>query len=657
MKPAQCAWLLSLLGALPQCLSAPHTSYDLELLESWAPPRDTYAPDGFEIEDLVEENLDGDPEFDDLRDEDPDVILREEYSPFNADQTVLDEPPTDEEPFDEPVITASSLTCSSNGGSGFYIGQSQVIVPKIQNTGGNNWEKVVVETADLGQWNLSFVKGWGCSGSGKKMRCEQRNMPPNAVRTPSGMIKLGKYGGSTISLPITLTAYTNGRVSHRDDCKMNWNVRQPLAYTQSQPGKFYQPRRFTLAALPSAEGERQRLQQQFKWTDFQPTGYYLNPSSPLSVHVSGASDSGPKPQLVVGTPALVHPDYNKEQIPGQLTELPALKNGMNNVVSTFGGIIYVRYSYSPSEQRPNPVTVTLEGGAAQPFPFFREGITTDDQWKTMLSITDIPFAEHAGKRITITGLASHVKVYADKGQKQQELLDTYGEIIDAENAISALRPAIRNPRDQPSPLRPIVVETQDGVNPTSFHYRAAIPVYAREQIWWQPKTRTSWMMYHELGHQRQHSSTWSWRAMMEVTVNIYSLAALRHFSPPGYRPVKEWNDAKQYLAKADSQKDFDKAGFYISLVMFEQVRVVFGDRLYHALHTLSRRTPDQGSDSDKKHFFMVKVAQLTNQNLTEYFTKWGLKPEQRTIDEMGKLPRPSEDYTKRPVYGAKQRGN
>ncbi|PYI35380.1 hypothetical protein BP00DRAFT_442898 [Aspergillus indologenus CBS 114.80] len=42
----------------------------------------------------------------------------------------------------------------------------------------------------------------------------------------------------------------------------------------------------------------------------------------------------------------------------------------------------------------------------------------------------------------------------------------------------------------------------------------------------------------------------------------------------------------------------------------------------------------------------------SGEDLTDYFTRWGLRPEPRSVAEMKKHPKPTEDYTKRPVYGA-----
>lgn len=426
-----------------------------------------------------------------------------------------------------------------------------------------------------------------------------------------------------------------------------------LVYKQGNISAFLHPRSIAVSALPVAEDERTRLKQWFSWADFHPTGFYLNPNQTLTVRVSGLNTSGPKPQIVVGTPALVHPEDHTQGMPASLQASKPLNNGDNSVSDPLGGIMYIRYTFKKGQNPPPPVNVTIgEGDAAQPFPLFRDGVTTNSQWATMLRVTNVPFAELVGERVIVTGLAKSAKVYADKSQDQSELLATYKNMISAQDSISGLS---LNATDlnKPSILRPMVVQTKNSSNPNSSSFRAAIP--DPEDMWWKPQLQKSWMVYHELGHQRQHRDTWSWGSLSEVTVNIYSLAARRLVPDIPSKEIthgttQEWDAAKKYLAQGPEQKDFEKAEAFVRLVMFEQLRVLFGDAFYHQLHTNSRMGQKQDNDADRKHYFMTQSAEISKKNLTDFFTKWGLKPEERTVKEMSKQQNPTEDLTTRPVY-------
>ncbi|OJJ38809.1 hypothetical protein ASPWEDRAFT_57412 [Aspergillus wentii DTO 134E9] len=612
MRPLHYAALHLLAGV---CLGAPRVTesvFDLDVDDPWESL--TRADSSLESDFLCDSAGIEDQHL--LSDEE-DALLADDSYPAN--NLIF------QDPHQVPIIRPSSP---------FYpLAESKVSV-QIRGIPKGKAKKVILETPDLGQWNLSVTaRAPNCPETkpgSTKLRCQWDSY--YYTRWTQFTLQLGEYSDSKIDIPITLKTYVGDTVDTTKG-RIQWTVRHPKAYKQTEPDKFPQPRTLVVNALPSAESEKKRLRQWFNWADFQPTGFYLNPNTPLKVLCSSQHKSGPQPQLLIGTPALGDPDSDRESRPNSLEELPPLKGGLNIVSSPIGGIIYVRYT-SDSDTWPRPDFIHLSGDAAQPIPFFIEGQTTERQWKQMLDLTT---------------------KYADKGQDQQSLLDTHAEIIYAQNKMSGLSFDASDPRDRASELRPMVVETKRG-NPNAYTYRAAMPPTYDDSIWWVPRVRTSWGMWHEYGHQRQHVPTWSWSGLAEVTVNIYSLAAMRHFDPNAHQDVKYWNEAKKYLAEPDSKKDFDNGAFegynklYVKLVMFEQLRVVFGDPFYHRLHQVSRRTSDQ-PQADRKHFFMTTASEVTEVDLSEYFIKWGLKPEKRSLDSMKKHRKPSEDYTKRPVFG------
>ncbi|KAK2600046.1 hypothetical protein QQS21_005210 [Conoideocrella luteorostrata] len=458
-----------------------------------------------------------------------------------------------------------------------------------------------------------------------------------------------------VSFVLPFVAAWPASVTAREE---DWSVQtSEHVYSQTELSQFPQSRVITVFPYIQAKKERIRLNQWFKWADFQPTGFYLNPESYLQVSVSGLRDAGPRVELLVGTPGLVDPENLNKNMESGLQRRP-IQNGNNFIKTNKGGIIYVRYSLMHDQDIAPPVNITLGGGdAAQPFPFFQQGKTTNAQWRDMLRVTKVPFAELAGERVIVTGLAATAGVYAERGQDQNGLLDTYADIVTAQDLISGIHADASDWRDKPSPLRPMIVQSNKNDNPNAWHYRAAITAELYDDIWWQPKLRRSWIVWHELGHHRQHVDTFSWNAVQEVTVNIYALAASRTFpTVPGEVPehgtVEEWDNARKYLGQTEAAKLFDDADHFTMLAMFEQLRVVFGgDSFYHRLHVRSRAASKLVTNADKKHFFMTQAAEIATVDLTSYFTKWGLKPDERTVNEMSKQPKPAEDYTTRPIWG------
>ncbi|PYH89049.1 hypothetical protein BO71DRAFT_453699 [Aspergillus ellipticus CBS 707.79] len=486
-----------------------------------------------------------------------------------------------------------------HGGTSWYSHQRKLVTPRVRYHGTRKVDKIVLETPDLNALNVP-------AAAPREIRCDWRHVAKGFHGWSDIGLFLGEYHAPTIEIPFTLTSYVSNTVVASTQGTLRWHKRAPLRFTQTQLSYFPQPRSIVVLALPEAESER--------------------------LHVAG----------LVGTPALVHPTIDSEMLPNSLEELRPMASGRHTVSSPLGGILYIRYTGADPHDLPS-VTITLDD-TAQPFPFFQEGITTDSQWKSMLAAattTTVPFAEHSGDRVIITGLSQDAKLYADQGQMQSRLCRFYSEIVDTQDRFSGLDVSSPDPRDRPSPLRPMVVQTRKLVSPTATHYRAAIPRQLHEATWGE---------YH-LRRSGNKTPVWSWSALSEVSVNIYSLAVLCLSDPITRGRVAEWNQAKAYLARPDSQKEFDKEGFFLRRVMFEQLRVVFGDRFYPQLHVDARRARDWTTDADKKHYFCTEAAQLAGVDLTDYFIKWELRPEQRSIHEMRKQPKPSEDYTKRPVYG------
>ncbi|CAL9326036.1 hypothetical protein SUDANB180_00045 [Streptomyces sp. enrichment culture] len=197
----------------------------------------------------------------------------------------------------------------------------------------------------------------------------------------------------------------------------------------------------------------------------------------------------------------------------------------------------------------------------------------------------------------------------------------------------------------------MVVTTRRATNPNSTNVRAAMPLEGDGgELYRVDRLKTSWGLWHELGHHRQHTSHWSWPAQGEDTVNIYSLAARRLFPDrtAEHGTPAEWRKAQQHLAAADA---FDTANHFVRLAMFEQLRVLFGDTFYHHLHQHARNSAPI-PESDRKRWFAVTACRITGQDLTGYFTAWGLQPDQRTRDEIAalKLPAPTADLTTTAVY-------
>lgn len=424
------------------------------------------------------------------------------------------------------------------------------------------------------------------------------------------------------------------------------------SYTQTMPERYPQPRNFTVSALPTDTSERNRLKQNMLWADWQPTGFYITPFTDLTINVSGSTASA-KTELMVGTTSLVHPWKTEQNEPIPLRY--ALKEGANDVFSVRGGLIWVRHVTDSIDQKGPDIQVRL-GAAAQPIPYFIANSTQQADWQFMLANSAIPYALLSSQHVLVVGSLQSARQANPDGQV---LLDTYEQgIRRGQDAISGLDSV--HPRNRPSPLRPMVVESRSGINPSASDYRAMLP-FPDSGMFTPANVRSSWGIWHELGHLRQSPVwTWNWPSLGEVTVNVYTLAALRNngWTSPEQPGPGHWDKALVHLAAPDADRDFDnrsKTENAVMLVMFEQLRNIdgLGDQFYHRLEQSVRAQADPGTEAGRKKLFQVEASKASGYDLTDYFKRWGLRPDADTLAAIAalNLPKPGRDLTTIPVFG------
>ena len=72
------------------------------------------------------------------------------------------------------------------------------------------------------------------------------------------------------------------------------------------------------------------------------------------------------------------------------------------------------------------------------------------------------------------------------------------------------------------------------------------------------------------------------------------------------------------------------------LVMFWQLHLAYGDQFYPKLHQMYRMLHDvemPKSDDEKKQMFIYMTSKAAGQNLIPFFEKWGLTPNEETVEK------------------------
>ncbi|HDR6759118.1 TPA: hypothetical protein QCV70_006163, partial [Bacillus cereus] len=155
-------------------------------------------------------------------------------------------------------------------------------------------------------------------------------------------------------------------------------------------------------------------------------------------------------------------------------------------------------------------------------------------------------------------------------------------------------------------------------------------------------TTDGWGPWHEAGHLRQQIP-WRFYNMGEVQNNIYSLAVEKAFNQPSnLEKSGTYTKAFQYLEQTD--KNYDEiSDVFVKLVMLWQLQLAYGEDFYPKLHQLYRDMPSNEipqTDETKKQLFMISASKAAKQNLIPFFEKWGLRPNNDTIQKVAALGYP-----------------
>ncbi|PGB08344.1 M60 family metallopeptidase, partial [Bacillus toyonensis] len=154
--------------------------------------------------------------------------------------------------------------------------------------------------------------------------------------------------------------------------------------------------------------------------------------------------------------------------------------------------------------------------------------------------------------------------------------------------------------------------------------------------------KDGWGPWHEAGHLRQQSP-WKFYNMTEVQNNIYSLTVEKAFNQPSNLEKSGiYPKAFQYLEQTN--KNYDEiSDVFVKLVMLWQLQLAYGEDFYPKLHQLYRDMPSSElpqTDENKKQLFMISASKVAKQNLIPFFEKWGLRPNNDTIQKVAALGYP-----------------
>ncbi|AJH03100.1 viral enhancin family protein (plasmid) [Bacillus thuringiensis HD1002] len=359
------------------------------------------------------------------------------------------------------------------------------------------------------------------------------------------------------------------------------------------------------------------------FSPFEPTGLYAKPNEEITIDVEGNNEI---------TAYIGAFSYNRNSQGEELVKSFTLKPGTNTIRYEGGGMIYFY-----NKQENGTIRTTIQKGGT-PVPYFELGKHTKQDLIDMLNQNPDSFAvELKGERVLITATPERVKKYLlGSNTDPAQLLKKMDEATRIQDRMSGLT------EEQVDKHYIHYVEDKD--NKSGFMYATEYrTAYVGDAIQYvldiNKFTTDGWGPWHEAGHLRQQVP-WRFYNMGEVQNNIYSLAVEKAFGQPS-RLEEEgvYPKVSRYLVQEN--KNYDEiSDVFVKLAMLWQLHLAYGEEFYPKLHQLYRDMPSNEipqTDETKKQLFMITASKAAKQNLIPFFEKWGLRPNNDTIQKIASL--------------------
>lgn len=401
--------------------------------------------------------------------------------------------------------------------------------------------------------------------------------------------------------------------------------------------------RYVLDALPSADAEAERMDRMLL-NDQQPAGRFVRKGETVNITASGFPED-----YYLAAMVGFRPMWGSQQ--GQ--QEVALDVGQTQFVAEQSGPLYFEFTTPDgAAAKPTRVRLTVVGGQA--LPLYVDGRMDADDWQAELSAhARAPFVQLLGDRALITlPVAVHAQAPIDDPAATFTVIN---EMLDLQDELAGFDGS--SPRDRRSPLRQhYLVDFRVSAKDRESFYMYATDGFIgmladnTAELTDPAALRQRWGIWHETGHTHQQNS-WTWEALTEVNVNLFSLYVQEAFGEESTLARSE-DGEPSFLDKArvylegdvpdllSEVAEDDDDGFFIRLVMFHQLKEAYGWDLFKDLHKHFRAHPltDDASDQDKADAFVVAICELTGVDLRSFFESWGLRASaqaEREIDARG----------------------
>ncbi|MGE9823540.1 M60 family metallopeptidase [Bacillus sp. AF53] len=425
----------------------------------------------------------------------------------------------------------------------------------------------------------------------------------------------------------TVTMLATGMISSSDVFAEQKEQQKNLSTSlQSEKSVKSENRTFTVPGKGDVELIKQQERKSMAFSPYEPTGLYAKPNEQITINVEGNQDI----QVYIGTYS-----YDASWREDSKIKSFTLKPGINTIQSPNGGMIYF---YNKQQGGTIRTTITTGGTTT---PFFELGKHTKQDLINMLDqYPNAHAVELKGERVLITASPARVKKYLlGSNTDPVQLLKKMDEATRIQDKVAGL--------SEEQVDKHYVHYVEENHSPDYYMYATSYrTAYVGDAIQYvldiNKFITDGWGPWHEAGHLRQQSP-WKFYNMTEVQNNIYSLSVEKAFNQPSNLEKSGiYPKAFQYLEQVN--KNYDEiSDVFVKLVMLWQLQLAYGEDFYPKLHQLYRDMPSSElpqTDENKKQLFMISASKVAKQNLIPFFEKWGLHPNNDTIQKVAALGYP-----------------
>nr|WP_163093267.1 M60 family metallopeptidase [Bacillus cereus] len=425
----------------------------------------------------------------------------------------------------------------------------------------------------------------------------------------------------------TVTMLATGMISSSDVFAEQKEQQKNLSTSlQIEKSVKSENRTFTVPGKGDVETLKQQERKNMAFSPYEPTGLYAKPNEQITINVEGNQDI----QVYIGTYS-----YDASWREDSKIKSFTLKPGINTIQSPNGGLIYF---YNKQQGGTIRTTITTGGTTT---PFFELGKHTKQDLINMLDqYPNAHAVELKGERVLITASPARVKKYLlGSNTDPVQLLKKMDEATRIQDKVAGL--------SEEQVDKHYVHYVEENHSPDYYMYATSYrTAYVGDAIQYvldiNKFITDGWGPWHEAGHLRQQSP-WKFYNMTEVQNNIYSLSVEKAFNQPSNLEKSGiYPKAFQYLEQVN--KNYDEiSDVFVKLVMLWQLQLAYGEDFYPKLHQLYRDMPSSElpqTDENKKQLFMISASKVAKQNLIPFFEKWGLRPNNDTIQKVAALGYP-----------------